>query len=146
RGERSPAYLEAGMEQVYIRAHKDEAAARPLGRLQLKSEIAFPEDGTRLPAGRRQIWGFAWGGDPLLCGVLVSIDGWQNWQRGRLESQPDPFRWTRWSVEWDARPGDYVLLSRAEDKTGNLQPLVRDPRRNDEYELNQCARVTCSVR
>jgi hypothetical protein len=125
---------------------KGEAAPLPLGRLQLKSETAFPDDGARLRAGRWQVWGFAWGGEPALRGVLVSIDGAKSWQRARLESPPDPFRWTKWSLDWDALPGDYTLLSRAEDASGNLQPLARDPQREDQYELNQCARVTCSVR
>jgi len=146
QGERPPAYREAGMDQVYTRVRKGEPAAQPLGRLQLKSEIAFPDDGARLPAGRQQVWGFAWGSKPVLRGVLVSIDGGKNWQGARLESQPDVFLWARWSFEWDARPGDYALVSRAEDDAGHLQPLVRDPQRDDQYELNQCARVTCFVR
>lgn len=145
-GGRPPSYRQAGMEQVYIRAYKGEADARPLGRLQVKSAIAFPEDGSRLPAGRRQIWGFGWGGEQPLRRVMLSMDGGQNWLPARLDSKPDRLRWTRWSFDWEARAGDYALLSRAEDEGGNVQPLVRDPRREDLYEVNQCARVTCSVR
>ena len=29
---------------------------------------------------------------------------------------------TRWDVEWDARPGDHVILTRAADDQGNTQP------------------------
>jgi len=145
-GERPAAYREAGMDQVYIRTRKGEAAVQPLGRLQLKSEIAVPDDNARLRSGRQQIWGFAWSSDAVLGGVLMSVDGGRQWQRARLESQPDPFRWTRWSFEWDPSPGDYLLISRAESRGGTLQPLARDPERDDQYELNQCERIACFVR
>lgn len=142
-----PAHLrDTGMDQVYVRALKGVAGTQPLGRLQVKSAIAFPEDGARLPAGRANIWGFAWSGGQAVSAVRVSVDGGQNWRQARLESPPDPFRWTRWSLEWDAKPGDYALMSRAEDASGAVQPLSRDPRREDQYELNQCVRVNCSVR
>jgi hypothetical protein len=124
---------------------KGERAVQPLGRVQLKSAIAFPDDGARLPAGRQLIWGFAWGADPAVRGVTVSTDGGRSWRPARLDSAPDPFRWTRWSLEWEAASGDYALVSRAEGD-GESQPLARDAARDDGYELNQCARVTCSVR
>jgi DMSO/TMAO reductase YedYZ molybdopterin-dependent catalytic subunit len=145
-GDRPTAFSEAGLDQVYIRVRKGESGAQPLGRVRVKSAIAFPDQDARLLAGRQRIWGFAWGGEALLRRVLISTDAGRNWQPARLESPPGAFRWARWSMEWNALPGAYTLVSRAEDNTGQLQPLVRDRLREDQYELNQCARVTCSVR
>jgi Mo-co oxidoreductase dimerisation domain len=145
-GERPSAFLDSGMDQMYIRVLKGETTARRLGRLQLRAQIASPADGAILRAGRQIVWGFAWGSESLLTGVQVSLDNGESWQKARLETAPDRFLWTRWSFDWDARPGGYTLLSRAEDESGGLQPLIRDPRRVDGYELNQCARLHCSVR
>ena len=119
--------------------------AQRLGRLQLKSAIAFPADGALLPAGVHKIWGFAWASDSPVRGVVVSTEGGKSWQSARIESPADRFTWTRWSFDWNAAPGRYTLLSRAEDESGALQPLLRDPHRVDSYEVNQCARLNCSV-
>jgi hypothetical protein len=134
------------MDQMYIRVLKGETTARRLGRLQLRAQIASPADGAILRAGRQLVWGFAWGSESLLTGVQVSLNNGKSWQKARLETAPDRFLWTRWSFDFDARPGAYTLLSRAEDESGGLQPLIRDPRRVDGYELNQCARLRFSVR
>ena len=37
--------------------------------------------------------------------------------------------WVRWSYKWDARPGDYTIMSRATDEVGRVQS--REPRYNN---------------
>jgi DMSO/TMAO reductase YedYZ molybdopterin-dependent catalytic subunit len=145
-GERPSSFLEAGMDQLYVRMLKGQTDAHHLGRLQLKSEIAFPVEGARLLAGTQRIWGFAWGSDSPLRSVDVSTDGGRSWQPARLESAPDRLLWTRWSFDWQAGPGNYTLMSRAVNESRELQPMARDSLRVDGYELNQCARINCSVR
>ena len=133
------------MDQLYVRVLQGQTIARRLGKLQLKSAISFPADGARLPAGVHQIRGFAWGSDSPVRGVQVSTDGGKTWQKARLEIAADALTWSRWWIDWTAKPGRYVLLSRAESASGALQPMQRDPQRVDGYELNQCERLNCSV-
>lgn len=145
RGERPAAFFDSGMDQLYMRVYQGEPMARRLGRLQLKSEISFPIDGARLPAGVQQIRGFAWGSESPVRGIMVSVDDGHTWQPAAIQKAGDRYVWTRWSFQWNAKPGEHTLLSRAEDESGGMQPLVRDPLRVDGYEANQCARVRCSV-
>ncbi len=145
RGERPAAFVDSGMDQLYVRVLQGQTIAQRLGRLQLKSAIAFPADGALLPAGVHQIRGFAWGSDSPVRGVQVSTDDGKTWQNARIEIPADPVTWSRWSIDWTAKPGRYALLSRAESASGARQPMQRDPQRVDSYELNQCARLNCSV-
>ena len=66
--------------------------------------------------------------------------------RQKSKHKPTSYGWTRWSYKWQAAAGDYSVMSRAQDSQGNQQPLERDKRRKDVYEINWCAPVTCSVR
>ncbi len=148
-GEAPADFQASGMHQVYNRVLVDPAGSRKLTRLselQVKSAIAWPANGMKLPVGRHEIRGFAWTGGGFVRAVEVSADGGATWNPARLESAPEPFRWARWTCAWSAAPGDHVLLSRATDNAGRRQPLTRDPARKDGYELNFCLPVHCAVR
>jgi hypothetical protein len=58
----------------------------------------------------------------------------------------NPHSWVRWTYPWQAKPGEYVLMSRASDGNGNRQPIERDAARKDGYELNWCVPIHVSVR
>jgi DMSO/TMAO reductase YedYZ molybdopterin-dependent catalytic subunit len=147
-GDRETAFHQSGMNRVYnrvVRTPDGEQVTR-LQSLQVKSAVAWPSDGLKLPAGRHLVWGFAWSGNGIVRDIKVSVDGGKRWNAAKFDSRPSDYAWVRWSYPWEAAPGDYVLMSRASDRNGNEQPLQRDAARKDGYELNACMPLHCSVR
>jgi DMSO/TMAO reductase YedYZ molybdopterin-dependent catalytic subunit len=137
-------FLKSGMDRMYTRIRGEERI--PLTGLAVKSAIAWPADQSKLPAARHMIRGFAWTGEGRVRSVGVSMDGGISWMSAQLDDTPRQYTWARWTCWWTATPGDYVLLSRATDDAGRVQPSARDPARNDGYELNHLAPVRCAVR
>jgi DMSO/TMAO reductase YedYZ molybdopterin-dependent catalytic subunit len=87
----------------------------------LKSAVALPWPAT-LSAGRQRIRGFAWSPVGRIGRVEVSLDRGATWQPAELREPNIPRAWARWELAWDARPGDHVVLARATDDRGNVQP------------------------
>lgn len=147
-GEQGTVFEQSGMNRLYNRVTRQNGAEQTtrVSSVQVKSAIAWPPDGTKLPAGHYAIWGFAWSGAAAVRQLSISVNGGKQWNAATLQSQADSHSWVRWTYQWSAMPGDYALMSRAEDATGSEQPLVRDPARKDGYELNWCAPIHCSVR
>lgn len=143
-GEQHDAFEQSGMDRLYNRVTSERTIR--LSTIQVKSAIAWPTDNAKLPAGHYDVWGFAWSGAAAIRKLSVSVNSGTDWQPARLGRQADPHSWARWSYGWDARPGDYALMSRAFDEGGNEQPVRRDPARKDGYELNWCMPIHCSVR
>ncbi len=141
-------FHQSGMDRLYNRAKRagNDVKIIRVSSVQVKSSLAWPNDGLKLPAGRYSVWGFAWSGTAAIRDVGVSTDAGKAWSSAKLESQSGPHSWVRWSYAWNARPGEYVLMSRATDQRGNEQPIGRDPERKDAYELNWCQPIHCSVR
>jgi sulfane dehydrogenase subunit SoxC len=81
-------------------------------------ELPWP---ARLPRGRRVIRGRSWSAHGAISQVEYRIGGGP-WRRARLEGPNVPGAWVRWSLMWDARPGNHVVRVRASDNTGNVQP------------------------
>lgn len=75
--------------------------------------------------GRHILRGTAWSGGGRITRVDVSTDGGRRWRAATLKPiSEDRYAWTQWQAEWDvAQAGDYVLLCRAHDETGAIQPL-----------------------
>jgi DMSO/TMAO reductase YedYZ molybdopterin-dependent catalytic subunit len=143
--EKPPGYDESGMSQLYRRLRKNQPPAR-LTSVLVKSIISDPPSDAKLVAASQSISGYAWTGDGVIRRVQVSVDGGHSWSAAKLETAARPFSWVRWTYPWQAKPGEYILLSRAEDSAGNQQPLAREPGRLDGYELNWCSPVRCAVR
>jgi len=147
--DRATQFQLSGMNTLYnrkVRSSARELTVSRLTEIQIRSVIAWPTVDARLPAARYAIRGFAWTGEGLIRAVRVSTDGGSSWSLAQIESSPKPFTWVRWKYWWAAVPGDHVLMSRAVDDSGRVQPLTRDPSRKDVYELNFCAPVRCAVR
>jgi 7,8-dihydroneopterin aldolase/epimerase/oxygenase len=49
------------------------------------------------------------------------VDG--QWQDATVEAPPGSHAWQRWSVLWEARPGEHELACRATDGNGERQPI-----------------------
>lgn len=146
--EEATTFRESGMDRIYNRVTKvgESLRAVRLSELQVKSAVAWPNDGMKLPSGRYMVWGFAWSGAQPVRRVVVSLDGGKAWNDTHFENSPERYGWVRWRYDWNARPGDYVVMSRAFDRGGSRQPLIRDSARQDGYELNWCKPLYCSVR
>lgn len=95
----------------------------PVTALNVKSLISTPADGASLKPGALIIRGVAWAGEADVVRVDVSTDGGISWQPARLGSDQAPYAWRLWTFDWKAaRPGDYVVASRATDNQGRTQP------------------------
>jgi DMSO/TMAO reductase YedYZ molybdopterin-dependent catalytic subunit len=89
----------------------------------LKSAIALPW-GATLPAGPQRIRGFAWSPLGRVSRVEYSLDRGASWRPATLREPNIPRAWVRWDFEWDARPGDHVIFTRATDDQGGTQPTA----------------------
>jgi DMSO/TMAO reductase YedYZ molybdopterin-dependent catalytic subunit len=94
-----------------------------------KSVIVAPVAGQRVDARRVTMRGQAWcgAGSGGIRGVDVSGDGGTTWSAARLVGADEPMAWRGWEAQVDVRPGPLVLMARATDRTGNVQPLHATP-------------------
>ena len=134
--------------KAYLEARKEtdgRITFEPLPRLQVKSVILYPTEGSVVKRGGTQVRGLAWTGEGTITEVQVSSDIGGNWTRAVLERVPDN-EWAPWeaSIELE-KPGAADLTCRATDSRGRTQPDMRDPARLDGYANNWCHRVRCIV-
>jgi DMSO/TMAO reductase YedYZ molybdopterin-dependent catalytic subunit len=94
-----------------------------LTALTVKSVIAAPSDGAKLKLVAQVIRGVAWAGEADITKVEISTDGGANWNAAALGKEQAKYAWRLWSYNWKpAKSGDYVILSRATDSQGRVQP------------------------
>lgn len=105
----------------YILEGPDYPDKLPLRLQTLKSAVALPWGGT-LPGGRHLLRGFAWSPVGRITKVEYSLDRGVTWQIAHLREPNVPRAWVRWEFEWDARPGEHTIMTRATDDNGNIQP------------------------
>jgi sulfite oxidase len=99
----------------------------PLTSLTVKSMIAGPSDGSTFKAGPIQVHGTAWAGEADVVKVEVSTDSGQTWNPARLGNDHEHYAWRLWSYQWIPPKSDqYVILSRATDSKGRVQPATAD--------------------
>jgi DMSO/TMAO reductase YedYZ molybdopterin-dependent catalytic subunit len=97
----------------------------PITRLSVKSVIAGPKDGATLKHGAVEIHGAAWAGEADITKVEISTDSGATWNRARLGSEQAAYAWRLWSYSWKvSERGDYVIMSRASDSQGHVQPAT----------------------
>jgi DMSO/TMAO reductase YedYZ molybdopterin-dependent catalytic subunit len=99
-----------------------------ISRNNLKSVIARV---TRRRAGERfeyRISGAAWGGPARIDHVEVQIDG-GSWLNAPIDQRDGDAAWVLWSTTWrDPAPGEHVLVSRAINTRGDVQPTREELR------------------
>jgi sulfane dehydrogenase subunit SoxC len=98
--------------------------------METKSVITNPSGGMTLGGpGFYEVSGLAWSGAGKIRSVDVSFDGGRNWREAVVEEPIMDKSLTRFKVawNWDGRPA--VLMSRAVDSTGYVQPTVQDIRK-----------------
>ena len=118
-----------GFQQAVSYHFKQQAGEKgvPCSRMRVNSLLippGIPDFYSRrrfLGAGRVTLTGRAWsGGGTPVARVEFAVDG--AWRDARIEAARGRFAWWRWSIEWDAAPGDHALACRATDAAGNSQP------------------------
>ncbi len=90
---------------------------------EVKSVITSPSGGqVLLDKGFCNVTGLAWSGRGKVTKVDVSMDGGRNWQPARLEGPVLGKCLSRFNCDWswDGKPA--LLMSRATDETGHVQP------------------------
>jgi len=87
-----------------------------------QSRIDLPRRG-QLAAGRQTIAGVAWAPDRGIARVEVSVD--EVWRDATLSTPISNATWVQWRLDWDATPGNHVIIVRATDRTGRVQAVER---------------------
>ena len=97
----------------------------PVERMLVKSLIASPLDGARIPLGPVRVAGVAWSGNGPIRQVEVSTDGGATWRPARLTGGEDATAWRTWEADVPIeRSGRHTLRTRATDQSGAVQPEV----------------------
>ena len=97
---------------------------------EVKSVITTPSGGqVLLDKGFHNVTGLAWSGRGKIRKVDVSVDGGRNWAPARLETPVLSKCLTRFNFNWtwDGKPA--LLMSRAVDETGHIQPTYAELRK-----------------
>jgi sulfane dehydrogenase subunit SoxC len=85
--------------------------------------ITRPSEGLKIPRrGYVQITGLAWSGGGVIKKVDVSTDGGKTWKEAKLQAPVLPKAHTRFTFDWAWNGEEAVILSRATDELGEVQP------------------------
>jgi sulfane dehydrogenase subunit SoxC len=109
--------------------------------MDAKSIITAPVFPERLQGpGWREIRGLAWSGRGRITRVDVSTDSGKTWRPATLDEPVLPKCHTRFRFPWEWTGGEAVLMSRATDETGYVQPttaeLLKARGPNTQYHFN----------
>lgn len=123
-------------------------SAPMLGDLRLNVVVVEPKDNAIL-ASDFVIRGFAWTGEGhTVAEVLMSADGGATWQAAEfIGEDAGPWSWREWRLMSSLAPGNYTLIIRATDTSGQIMPLsVRETWNFKGYMNNACPRIRVQVR
>ena len=91
--------------------------------LEAKSVITSPSGGQQMNGpGLYQISGLAWSGHGRIRKVEVSADGGLSWAEAALSGSVQSKSLTRFRLPWRWNGSESILMSRATDETGTVQP------------------------
>jgi len=119
----------------------------PIAEQQIKAEIARPENGETVPAGKTiRVYGAAWSSDEEITKVEISVDSGASWQKARLLDDSIKNAWRLWEFDWltPTKPRKLTIQARATDARGRVQPLERDGDRGT-YMINHVLPIQVEV-
>ena len=124
-------YMSKYMAREYVTLRGDERGGKTVwhetsvGPINTKSIIARA---ARLPAGPVRLTGAAWTDGTPLERVEVRIDDGP-WRPATLSKKPRArYAWRFFEFEWTKpEPGEHLVVSRAIDAEGRIQPPASDP-------------------
>jgi hypothetical protein len=97
----------------------------PVTEMPVKSIIARPLEGAKVPEGTVQVEGVAFTGEGEIVRVEVSMDAGKQWHDADLGEERVLYAWRLWRYVWKgSKPGSYTILSRATDSLGHTQPMA----------------------
>ncbi|MDJ0685999.1 MAG: sulfite dehydrogenase [Alphaproteobacteria bacterium] len=107
----------------YSLLQKDGKAQQFTFEMGVKSVITRPSPGVApTRPGLYQVSGLAWSGAGRVSRVEVSADGGASWADAMLDGPALPKMLTRFRLPWNWDGAPSVLMSRAVDETGAVQP------------------------
>ncbi|MBA4493941.1 sulfite oxidase [Paenactinomyces guangxiensis] len=119
---------------------------KPVTTIKVNSFIQQPQDYDTLKKGLNLIKGFAWTGKGTISKVEVSTDNGVSWKPASLFKSQHPYAWTFWKYEWQAeQKGEFIILARAKDSTGRVQPMVPEWNRKG-YGYNAITSIRVQVK
>jgi len=127
-------------------AVKSNGERRVITRMRVNSKILRPLDGEAIRAKVYRVEGVAWAGERRVSKVELRFDDGGHWQLAELGQSTARMVWVPWSYTWVIpHLAQYAIQVRSTDDQGNTQPMVLDPERKDDYELNTPHRIRVEV-
>jgi sulfite oxidase len=126
----------------------DEKNMKDLESMPVRSIITNPADGTKIPAGARELKlrGASWAGDHEVKQVDVSIDYGATWQRAQVSKPKNKYDWQRWTATVKLpSDGYFEVWTRGTDARGVAQPHVAGFWNPQGYGANPMHRVRVLV-
>lgn len=111
------------------------AAGGPITTQNIKSSLTLPFP-ARLSKGRHLLRGIARSPHARIKQVVWSADRGVTWADARLVPPLLAGAWARFEFEWQAPPGEHLLMTCATDEAGNTQP-EEHPFNKEGYLFNQ---------
>lgn len=96
----------------------------PVTLMRVRSIIASPVDGAKLPMTPIVVSGSAWSGEAAISRVELSDDDGRTWHQATLARPTSERAATLWKWSWTPRAaGSVTFIARATDGAGRTQPL-----------------------
>jgi hypothetical protein len=93
----------------------------PVTDLNVKSVIALPGDAVK--PGALTLTGVAWSNASPVTKVEISTDAGKTWAEAALSRNATQYGFRRFTYRWNAKEGEYTLISRATNAAGQAQPM-----------------------
>lgn len=94
--------------------------------MEAKSIITRPSGTQKIDKGFNEITGVAWSGHGKIKQVDVSVDGGKSWKAANLQAPVLTRALTRFRLPWEWNGDPALIMSRATDETGYVQPAFPD--------------------
>ena len=136
------------LDYAYWKRRGDIGELAPLTEMQVKAQIAKPAQGESVPRNSQvRVHGAAWTSDGEITKVELSTDAGATWNEVSLIGKAVANAWRLWEYQWQtpSQPGKQILIARATDSKGRIQPVERNLDRGT-YMINHLLPIEVEVR
>ena len=101
---------------------------KPIAEMKVKSVIGYPTPNSIIKKGSRiKVTGVAFDQGKGIKEVMISTDGGKSWSATALQKDYGKYAYRQWTYEWEPKTkGEYVIMVRAINRIGNIQPQVNE--------------------